>query len=137
MRRIRRITALFVSLLLANLVGVGSGFACVMPAMGHSSTASGGAASATGAAMAGMDMPGMVDLGGAADKSAPAHQDIPCKFPWAPEGCQSMAPCAPVAIASHESALDVAIGAPAHVAELTVLTPPSEVRTPDLPPPRA
>ena len=134
MRRIRRVTALFLGLLLANLVWVGSGYACAMPAMEHSSAATAANADAMGAAMAGMDMSGMQ---APTPHGAPKQHEPPCRFPWAPDGCQSMTPCAPLAVASHAFVLDMPNGMPLHVGELTMLTPPSELRRPELPPPRA
>lgn len=131
---IRRITALCLGLLLANLTWVGSGYACVMPAMTHATQASTMKADSTGEAMAAMDM--SATLSSAAD-TAPQHREQPCRLPWAPDGCQSIAPCAPLAIASYAFALDTPNVTPVRIADLSVLTPPSELRAPDLPPPRA
>ena len=136
MRRTRRITALFAVLLLANLIRVGSGFACVMPmstdAMGSMDD---DAAATSNVAAGGMaDMPGMA---APARDANPAHQDMPCKFPWAPDGCQLMTPCAPIAMASFEVSIQLPNAAPLAPDQLVVLTPPSAVRSPDLPPPRA
>src|SRR5215213_3209604 len=98
MRRLRRPLALLVGLILLHLVAVESGFACAIPA-----------ARDGGAAKAGMaGMPGM-DMGGDTDDRAPDAP--PCNFPWAPAGCQAMASCAPVALAS----CALADGAPLHV----------------------
>ena len=134
MRRIHRVTALFLGLLLANLVWVGSGYACAMPAMDHSPAASAAIADAMTAAMDAMNMS---EMQGPTDHGAPNQHEPPCKLPWAPDGCQSMTPCAPLAVASHAFVLDMPNGMPLHVGELTMLTPPSELRRPELPPPRA
>ena len=134
MPRLTRITALFVSLLLAHLVWVGSGFACVMPGMGQSESAAMSGMDMRGVDMAGMDMPSHAEQH---QSATPAHDHVPCKFPWAPDGCQSMAPCAPVALTSHAQSLRAPDSVPTSVASLVVLTPPSQVRPPELPPPRA
>ena len=128
----RRLTASFLGLLLANLIWVGSGYACVTPS-GYS-TASTATADVTSQAMAEMNMAGTPT---ATSDGAPQDHMPPCQFPWAPDGCQSMAPCAPHAIFAHVFELEVPNATPVRVAELTVLTPPSALRAPDLPPPRA
>jgi hypothetical protein len=134
MRRTRRLTAFFVSALFAHVLWVGSGFACVMPDMGRSPSAAMATMVMSGADMAGMGMP---DMAGSPSGEAPAHDHAPCKLPWAPDGCSSMTPCAPLALASYEEPLRSPEVGPSSVARLTVLTPPSQVRTPELPPPRA
>src|SRR6266481_4022959 len=134
MRRIHRVTALFVGLLLANLIWVGSGYGCAMPVMEQPSAATAGNPDAMTAVMDGMNM--SPTQAPAADNAHQQHEP-PCRLPWAPDGCQSMTPCAPLAIASHAFVLDVPNGMPVRVAELAMLTPPSELRAPDLPPPRA
>jgi hypothetical protein len=128
----RRLTAFFLGLLLANLIWVGSGYACVMPGMGHS-MGSTTTADATGRAMAEMNMAGTT----ATTDKPPQDQTPPCRFPWVPDGCQSMTPCAPHAIIAHAFVLAMPNATPVRVAELAVLTPPSALRAPDLPPPRA
>src|SRR5436190_3672767 len=136
MRRFRRVTAVFVSVFLANLTWVGSGYACVMPPMAHTVGASAQSADVMTDDTAGMNMsqaaPGMHQ---AARDSAPP-QNAPCRFPWAPDGCVSMAPCAPVAVASHALVLDAPNVTPLDASAMTVLTPPSELPAPDVPPPR-
>ena len=133
MRRARRITAVFVALLLANLTRVGSGFACVMPGPAQPLT-SDIAMSTTEAPSDDMaSMPGM---------AAPQHgsstdqQNTPCKFPWAPDGCRLMTPCAPLALASLDVGVVLRSVLPPQPERLVVLTPPSAVRAPDRPPPR-
>ena len=135
MRRTRRITALFAVLLLANLIRVGSGFACVMPmstdAMGSMDD---DAAATSNVAAGGMaDMPGMA---APARDANPAHQEMPCKFPWAPDGCRLMTPCAPLALASVDPVLVQPNVLAVQPERLIVLTPHSAVRAPDRPPPR-
>jgi hypothetical protein len=136
MLRLRRVTALVTTLLLAHLVWVGSGFACVVPATGHSAVAVMAGMDMSGdmptADMVGMDMSATQHPGG---ESGPDH--APCTFPWAPDGCQSMAPCAPTALSSHAEALRVLHAVPSPVASLDVRTPPSVKSPPELPPPRA
>ena len=134
MRRTRRITALLASLLLANLTWVGSGYACAMPAMAHPSHASSVRTDGNDAPMPGMDM-------AAPSSTTPSgesqHHEPPCRLPWVPEGCQSMAPCAAAVFAPHTFTLDVPNVTPVKIADLHVLEPPSELAAPDLPPPRA
>lgn len=135
MRHARRMTALLVSLLLAHVTWVGSGFACRMPGMGNISD---GMASMAGMDMSSTEMDGMGMAGTLEQPSgAPAHDHEGCQLPWAPDGCQSMAPCAPLAMASLLQVLQVPGDVPAAVASQLVLTPPSQVRAPELPPPRA
>jgi len=133
----RRVTALLMSVFLAHAMWVGSGFACGMPAMGDSSGA-GAAVTAgedvAGAEIAGMEMPGTAN--GHSD-DAPAHDHPPCDLPWASDGCRSMTPCAPLATAAILEPLQSPGSAPSSVAPEVVLTPPSQVRPPELPPPRA
>ncbi len=89
--------------------------------------------------MAGMDMPEM-DMAGTGQKQSgkeSEHHHAPCDFPWAPEGCQSMAPCAPIALASITEPLRTPDAMPSSVAPAGVLTPPSIKLPPELPPPRA
>lgn len=129
----RRLTAFVLTLLLAHVSWVGGGSACAMPAVGHAAavTASG---ERSGAGMAGMDMSAPA---GRQSGRAPAHDHAPCPLPWAPDGCQSMTTCAPLALVSYDAALRAPDGVPSSIAALAVLTPPSEVRAPELPPPRA
>ena len=124
MRHSRRIVALLVTLLFAHTMGVGSGFACVMPAMADPSAA----------AMAGMDMSGMAEQ---QSGDAPSKERAPCDFPWAPDGCELMAPCGPLAIASLAQVPQPAAVVPALAGQRAVLMPPSMTRAPELPPPRA
>ena len=134
MRRTRRVTAFFMTVLFAHVLWVGSGFACVMPEMGRSPSAAMTTMDMSDANMAGMDMP---DATGNSPRGAPARDHAPCKLPWAPDGCSSMTPCAPIALASPTEPLGSPEMMPPSIARLAVLTPPSQVRTPDLPPPRA
>ena len=106
------------ALFLLQLVFVGSGYVCAMPHAGD-----------TGGQMAGMAMH--------TDHHAPPDKQAPCRFPWAPDGCQSMAPCAPAALTSPTQVLSPAPQPVTIVPALTVLTPPSQTSPPELPPPRA
>ena len=131
----RRLLALLVSALLLHVMWVGSGFACGMAEMGSAAVAGDMAAMEMSAEeMADMDMPGMT---GQRSGEAPAHDHLPCELPWAQDGCQSMAPCAPVAVASPAQSLRMVDRVVSAVASEVFLTPPSQVRTPELPPPRA
>lgn len=142
MARIRRITALVVSLLLAQLLLVESGFACQMPNMERDATS----AVVSAGDMAGMDMSSMdmssmdmsgMDMPGDAHDTDGSSDEAPCRFPWAPAGCHSMAPCGPAALAVLTPALTLPKATPVAVLALTVLAPPSQARAPELPPPRA
>ena len=132
MRRLRRASALLASYLMLHLVLVGSGFACVMPTM---DAMHGMAMTGPGQTMAGMDMTSMPAAPGAPVPSTPA--EVPCDFPWAPDGCQSTTPCAPAALATTALVVPVPQAAHGDVARLVVLTPPSILTPPELPPPRA
>jgi hypothetical protein len=126
MQRPSRLAGLFTSLFLAAFVLVTSGFACIAPgssqdmkAMGITSAYSVGQAAAQNVAPV---------------QKAPA---APCKFPWAPDGCQSMVPCAPAALASSAAALNRGGSVPERVASDVAVAPPSVTTPPELPPPRA
>ncbi len=120
------------TVLVAHLAWVGSGFACDM---------TGGAAMAAPdmmADMSGMSMPGMDMTGMTQEKSGgESGHHAPCDFPWVPEGCQSMTPCAPIALASASELLRAPDAMPSSIADLAVLTRPSIKLPPELPPPRA
>ncbi|HKO16502.1 MAG TPA: hypothetical protein VJU87_09695 [Gemmatimonadaceae bacterium] len=134
MARTRRLTALLVSVLLAHLTWVASGFACTMPAMQGAASVLVGSGHVTSASMAGMSMPEGAER---PSQGAPAHRDAPCRLPWTPTGCQSMAPCAAAAIASTAALVPALHSAPGLAEVRPVLMPPSETRAPELPPPRA
>jgi hypothetical protein len=89
--------------------------------------------------MAGMDMsdvemPG-VTVGHPTDD--PSHHHAPCDPSPAPDDCQTMTPCAALALASTEESMQAPDGVPSSVTALRVLTPPSPVSPPESPPPRA
>ena len=131
----RRLLAFMVNVLLLHVMWVGSGFACDMPDMGAPTAAVGMADMEMPAeAMAAMDTPG---ISVQPSSEAPAHDHAPCELPWAQDGCQSMAPCAPLAVASPVESLRLADHVLSAVESQLFLTPPSQVRTPELPPPRA
>ena len=136
MPRLRRPTALLVSFFLVHAMWAGSGFACSMSPMGQSSRTMMAAMDMSSADMPGMDMAGMAvppgDMG-----HTPSHDHEPCNLPWAPDGCDSMAPCGPTALASSPELVRVPAAVPSALSELSVLTPPSPNRSPDPPPPRA
>ena len=124
MRRLARPIAFLLTLVLLQLVLVESGYACRAPAGGSMSE------------MAGMQMPAGPDHSSSAPRQQD-HQDTPCRFPWAPGGCQTMAPCAPSALTV--ASTDVA-SAPSErnvLEPLVVLAPPALTSAPELPPPRA
>jgi hypothetical protein len=133
MHRRRLILALLTSLLFAQLLWAGSGFACGMPGAEHSA----------GVLMAGMDMSGDMagmDMSGMAtpeEGGVPAHHHTSCDTPAMPDDCQSMAPCAPLALASAPESSSVPQRTPSFVTPLVVLTPPSLAFPPESPPPRA
>lgn len=126
MRHVTRLAGICLSLILFQLVLVEGGFGC-------RATDPGGAAAVASTTMpmpghsAGMDM-----TGGSGRDGQP-----PCRFPWAPDGCQSMAPCAPPALVSARIVLAQGALAPTNTPVLTVHAPISPTRQPELPPPRA
>ena len=131
MRRFRSVTALLVGLLFIHLTWMGSGVECIMPEM----TDGGAARVADGmAGMAGMNMP---DASQSATDDTGAHDHERCQLPWAPEGCEGVTSCAPLSIATPAIVLDETPALPLTVGPLLVLEPPSSVRAPELPPPRA
>jgi hypothetical protein len=127
MSRSRRLSAITALLLVFQFIVLGSGFACAMPGMSD------------GSASAGMEQ---MDMGGGpptppAPQQTPSKDQAPCSFPWAPANCNSMAPCAPAAVASTMVALLPACAVEHDVGLLTILAPPSRNTPPELPPPRA
>jgi hypothetical protein len=135
MRRVRRFTALVTSLLFAHVLWAGSGFACAMPDMAQGDQP----VSIAGTDMFGMDMAGMQMPSTTPQNSdsSPAHHHAPCESPAAPGDCQSMTPCAPLALASTPESPELPQRVPSFVTPLTVLTPPSLASPPESPPPRA
>ena len=121
MRRPSRLIALSTSLLLASLVLVTSGFAC---------------GSASKESMSGMQMGGSAS-DAQHSTTTPTRPSPPCRFPWAPDGCQSMVPCAPAAVTSTALSLSGVGDYAVRVVTLVVITPPSGRPAPELPPPRA
>ena len=113
---------------------IGTGSACVMPNMAASHGSMAGMNMSTGAGMAGMDM---TDTVGSGASQTPEQDHAPCQFPWAPNGCASMTPCAPVAIGSTQQVLRETLEPSVDVATLRVLMPPSRGHAPEPPPPRA
>jgi hypothetical protein len=128
MRRPRRFAALAAFLTLLQFIVLGSGVACAMPGI------SGGDASSM--ASMSMDMgPGKTPM--PTTPQAPAHDQAPCRLPWAPANCYGMAPCAPAALTSVAARLLPPPVVPSDKAQLIVLAPPSIAAPPELPPPRA
>lgn len=132
MRFTYRLAALASTCSLVAAFLVTSGFVCVSPESGSHM-----------ADMPGMDMSSMHVERQTSDNSdqasAGAQETAPpsCEFPWAPSGCVSMAPCAPVAVATQPVSL-VALSPPVpYIASASPLQPPSETIAPELPPPRA
>jgi hypothetical protein len=123
--RFIRPVAVLLTLVLLQLVLVESGYACRMSSNDQSRDSS----------MAGMQM-----AGSSPESPAPAEQhqqQAPCRFPWAPSGCQSMVPCAPSALAIVATAETEPAPPRAAAPELVLLAPLSLDRAPELPPPRA
>jgi hypothetical protein len=129
MRTSLRLTGLLAALSLVTSVPVTSGFVCER---------TGGADHMAGMAMGGSSNPGSsVSSGGSVVQEAPVSPAVPCDFPWAPSGCHSMIPCSPNAIATESAVVPEIAPAQFRVASTHVLTPPSETKLPELPPPRA
>jgi hypothetical protein len=125
MERPSRLAGFFTSLFLVTFVLVTSGFACVVPADPQG--------------MAAMRMTPDHAEGQATGQAAVPLQKVPsapCKFPWAPEGCQAMV-CAPAALASASIALDSRASVPEPVIADARVIPLSVTIPPELPPPRA
>jgi hypothetical protein len=126
MQRPSRLAGLFTSLFLVAFVLVTSGFGCTTPGSSDDMTAMAmTSAHANGQATA-------QDI--APVQNAPA---APCKLPWAPDGCQSMVPCAAAALASAASVLNGSGPVPERVAPGAAITLLSVTSPPELPPPRA
>lgn len=141
MRHARRLAALLVSTLFVHVLWAGSGFACTVSAMAGSEHSS-------GAPMASMNMPDDIPDMDMAEMAMPgttrpqaeqdpAHHHAPCQGPSAPDDCQSMMPCAPLALVSIADSPQAPGTVPSSVAALVELAPPSRVTPPELPPPRA
>ena len=111
--------------ILLHLAVVSSGYACTLPMQAPNDAG----------VMAGMPMD--ADAAMLASPSVPAPEKTPCQFPWAPDGCQSMAPCAPAAIQSAAIGYAVPVSRAAAAPINTVATPESLTRAPEPPPPRA
>jgi hypothetical protein len=125
MRFLSRLTGLFVSLCLAAFIVVASGSMCI--------TTSGSGAMAK----MGMSPSHASDQTPAQDHTPAQRPALPCKFPQAPDGCQSMAPCTSAALASSAFRL----GNTASLEKLLVAdlphAPAAVTKAPELPPPRA
>lgn len=126
MHRPSRIAGLFTTLFLAAFVLVTSGFACIVPESSQDMTSM-GMASAHARVQATAQIVSPVQNGPAA----------PCRFPWAPDGCQSIVQCAPAALASIGADLNRGAPLPERVASSIALPPLSVTTPPELPPPRA
>jgi hypothetical protein len=126
MRRIARPIGFLLAFVLLQLVLVESGYACVTPMGGATQRAD----------MAGMSMPQSADRSSSAPREQPEHES-PCRFPWAPNGCQTMAPCAPSALAVASAVVTAIAPARNAPARLVMLAPPALNSAPELPPPRA
>jgi hypothetical protein len=120
-----RLTGLLVTLCLAAFMLVASGFSCI-PLSGSEDMAKMGMSSSHASEQA-----------PAQDQSPTQQPARPCKLPWAPDGCQSMVPCAAAAVASAAVALDRA----APIEKVVIANLPqaltSVTRAPEPPPPRA
>jgi len=139
--RIRRATAFVLTLLLIQLMLVGSGFTCVPgeevagAAMADTDMA-GMSGMAEMAPMAGMsaNLPNGEPSGTSSDSS---RESAPCDLPWAPSGCTVMIPCGPHAVMAQAQAIaGRQVAGHADVAQ-EIVTPPSAIIALDTPPPRA
>lgn len=142
-------TGLLVHLLLLHLIVVGSGDACVLPAVASAAHRAASTAQSPASRAAAVDQPGEpaggmgdMNMGEAAGTSTGG---APCGAPagqrHAPQptpGCQSMAPCAPAALTSAPQTIERAATPVAmRVAGPLVLRPHSRVTAPEPPPPKA
>lgn len=120
----RRIVNATLVVLLLHLVLVGSGYACGLTSHGRSAG----------------DMPGMQMGGMQSNTTAPGsvpEKEAPCRLPWAPDGCQSMAACAPAAVKSVPIVFFVPLAQPGAIPSPVPAIHTSVIRTPDPRPPRA
>lgn len=123
----RRFAALLSILLLVQLTLAGSSAACVAhEADGDPASLDGGSMSHASPASAGQEAP-------ASGSSAPDG----CDLPWALGTCATMASCAPCVLPSAPVRPATAIGMAIRAAARPLLAPPTPVRVPELPPPRA
>lgn len=129
MQRASRITALCSGIFLAAMVLATSGFACI-------SASSGGGMSSMEMASSAASAAGELTTA-AVPETNPENNGAPCRFPWAPDGCQSMTPCAPAAVLSPSACADASGPRPQTVVVATALMPSSAIQAPELPPPRA
>jgi hypothetical protein len=139
MRRLRRATALLMSLLLAQLTLAGTGTQCAV----HGS-AVGRSEGPAGAAHAAMTM-GNVAAGDEAAASAgdcsdceTAADHVPCDLPWAPgAACAQMTSCtALMVVVGVGSAIECSQGS-SQVIAAAASVPPGPTSAPEPPPPRA
>lgn len=123
---LRRFAALLSILLLVQLTLGGSG-ACVA----HEGMPDGAAASLDGGTMSHASPSG---------QEAPASESPApdaCNLPWSPGTCATMASCAPSVLPSVPVRTASAIDVMDRAAAGPLLAPPTPVRVPELPPPRA
>ena len=130
MRSLSRLAGLVSALCLVAFVLVSSGFACVESAGRDTMAKMGMAPPATNSGAI------VHAIAATLPASAPAPT-APCRFPWAPDACQSLVPCASAAIASATAALGHISAVPERIAVGISLTPLSVTSPPELPPPRA
>ena len=126
-----------------HLLLVGSGDACVLSAVARAAHGP-----ATSASTATDEMGGMTGMAGmAVPDRARAIAGQECEHPGGapaghqappPPACQSMAPCAPAALAAAYATIDrPSVLIDAHPVGLIVLAPASRTSAPEPPPPRA
>lgn len=95
------------------------------------------------ASIAGMETPvqGMAGVEMASTAGIPGdespREQAPCDAPWAPPGCELMAPCPLVAVTSLAPVLRTIAGVPLLIPADVELMPASQTRAPELPPPKA
>ena len=125
MRRLARPFGILLTLVLLQLVLVESGYACRSTSMVGDGAA----------AMADMGMRASADHA----RTAPQHDQpqSPCRFPWTPNGCQTMAPCSPAVLTVARTPSLAIAPELAMLPLFAPLMPPSLSRAPELPPPRA
>jgi len=116
-----RVGGVTLLLSMCYLVLLGSGFGCTW------------ASSTSSASMSAMGM------AGTPQRTSHPHDRAPsgCQLPWAPNGCQTMAPCAPAALESVTFTLAASAATPEAAPPFVVIAPRSLTRAPELPPPRA
>lgn len=133
-----RVTALLVSLLLAQLTLVGTAAPCgVHDPSEHPGEPGGGPATHPVMTGTGTGVQGAATGSGCSPCEAPADHSAPCDFPWSPGLCSTMLSCAVAMTAVAPVAPMPPAPGDAHGGAAGAVAPPNPTSAPELPPPRA